>query len=452
MTASTNTTNTRSITEVIQSTFQEFFQKSSSAGITILAFTAIAMIWVNSPLGDVYHEFLHQHINVTLATLELKFTFEHFVNDGLMVVFFLVVGLEIKREILVGELSSPRKAALPMIAAIAGMIGPAAIYLMFNAGTDAARGWGVPVATDIAFALGILALLGDRVPLGLKVFLAALAIVDDLLAVLVIAIFYTSTLNLPMLGAAAALLVVLFAGNRLGIQSIRFYGIVGFFLWVSVLFSGVHATIAGVLLALTIPSRSRIDVAGFTKRIDRLQTKLAQADRPEVAEADRLDVVHAIEDACEKVQSPLHRIEHGLQPWVSFMIMPIFALVNAGIPLNMEMVSHLTSPIALGVALGLFFGKQFGVFAAVWASVKFKIAELPENVSFKQIYGVAILCGIGFTMALFVANLAFLTPEQLDMSKLSIIIGSTISAVFGSLWLRSTLGNRERGTGNRVEG
>lgn len=434
-----NTKDARSFTEAIQSTFQEFFQSSSAAGITILVFTAIAMLWVNGPFGDLYHGLLHQPIKVTLATLNLDFTFEHFVNDGLMVIFFLVVGLEIKREILVGELSSARKAALPMIAAVAGMIGPGTIYLLFNYGTDAARGWGVPVATDIAFALGILALLGKRVPLGLKIFLAALAIVDDLLAVLVIAIFYTSTLNMAMLGAAVIILAILFAGNRAGIQSIRFYGVVGFFLWVAVLFSGVHATIAGVLLALTIPSRSRINVDAFTKRIDRLQTKLAQTDRPQHAETDRLDVVHAIEDACESVQSPLHRIEHGLQPWVSFFIMPVFALVNAGIHLNMTMVGHLTSPIALGVALGLFAGKQIGVFTAVWASVRFKIAELPENVTFKQIYGVAILCGIGFTMALFVANLAFNTAEQLDMSKLSIILGSTISAIAGSIWLRMTL-------------
>ncbi|NQW29177.1 MAG: Na+/H+ antiporter NhaA [Ignavibacteria bacterium] len=427
-----------SIREVVQSSFQEFFSRSSSAGITILVFTAIAMFWINSPFHESYTGLVHDAVKVQFGAKTISFTFEQFVNDGLMVLFFLVVGLEIKRELLVGELSSLRKALLPLIGAVLGMLFPALIYVAFNAGTDAVHGWGVPVATDIAFALGILALLGKRIPIGLKVFLAALAIVDDLLAVLVIAIFYTGTLNLLWLLITLLITAVLYLGNRLGVQTAKYYAFFGVLLWIAVLGSGVHATIAGVLLAMTIPARARLDASAFLRRakdlLERIVLKAHEEDEAEpVAQAD---AIHALERSCEHSQSPLHRIEHGLSRIVSFGIMPVFALANAGVALDMSVISKLTSPISLGVILGLFIGKQLGVSLAVWLSVKFNIAELPQNVNFTQIYGVALLCGVGFTMALFVSSLAFASPTYHSISKLAILAGSVLSAIAGTVVLR----------------
>ncbi len=435
----------RSIRDQIQSTFQSFFQRSSSAGILILVFTAVAMLWTNSMFHESYEALLHQPIEVTLFNLSLDFTFEHFVNDGLMVLFFLVVGLEIKREILVGELSSTKKAALPMVAAVAGMAVPGLIYLMFNADTPDARGWGVPVATDIAFALGILALLGNRVPLGLKVFLAALAIVDDLLAVLVIAIFYTGTLNISAIVAAAVFVMALVVLNRSGISNVGLYGVLGVGLWVAILFSGIHATVAGVVLALTIPATSRINTQAFAARVRALVLRIEEKVVDNEDKGSQLDVVHTLEDMCEDVQSPLHRIEHGLQPYISFFVMPVFALVNAGVQFDPSVVSKLASPVGLGIILGLFIGKQVGVTIAVWLSVKLRLAELPHRVNMKQMYGVSLLCGIGFTMALFVAHLAFAPGVGLDTAKLSVLVGSSISALVGTLVLSRWLPSVQQG-------
>jgi len=427
-----------SLTSTIQSSFVEFFQRSTSTGIIILVASALALLWTNSLFHGSYEALRHQPIEIVLSTLHLEFSFEHFVNDGLMVLFFLVVGLEIKRELLVGELSSRQTAMLPFIAAVFGMIGPAVVYLAFNFGTDAARGWGVPVATDIAFALGILALLGDRIPLGLRVFLAALAIVDDLLAVLVIAIFYTASLNVGMLLLAAAITAVLFIGNRMRVVSLWFYGLLGVALWVAVLFSGIHATIAGVVLAMCIPATSRIDRVSFFQRSRELITRITQRAESNEDEGEQLDAIHALEQMCEHAQSPLHRIEHGLGKVVSFVIMPVFALVNAGIVIDTSLVSSLTSSVGLGVILGLFIGKQVGISIAVALSVKLGIASMPRGVRPVHMYGVALLCGIGFTMALFVANLAFIDPAHLDVAKLSIIAGSALSAIAGAIVLRAT--------------
>lgn len=425
----------RDFTTVIQSSFQEFFQRSSSAGIVILIATAVAMLWVNSPWGESYTHLLHEHVHLAAFNQSFTFSIEHAVNDGLMVIFFLLVGLEIKREMLIGELSTRRKAILPMIAALAGMIGPGSIYALFNLNSGFSHGWGIPVATDIAFALGVLALLGNRVPLSLKVFLAALAIVDDLLAVLVIAIFYTASLNTIALSLAALLVVLLYMGNRLGIQSVKFYGFLGFFLWLAVLYSGIHATIAGVLLALTIPADARIDTSLFVRKARSVVDRLAATSDDTEPHSVQYDQVQALEDMCEGVQSPLSRIEHGLSPWVSFVIMPIFALANAGVLLQPELIVELADPVGLGIILGLFLGKQLGISLAVWGSVKLGIADLPERVTMKQLYGVAVLCGIGFTMALFVANLAFPGSEVLSLAKLSVLVASTLSAVIGSAML-----------------
>ncbi|CAN5525827.1 sodium/proton antiporter NhaA [soil metagenome] len=417
----------------IATTFQEFFQSSTSAGIVIVACTAFALAWINSPFSASYHALLATPLQITVDAFRLDFTIEHFVNDGLMVVFFLVVGLEIKRELLIGELSSRKKAMLPMIAAVSGMLVPGFIYAVFNIGTPAIRGWAVPVATDIAFALGILALLGKRVPLGLKIFLAALAIVDDLLSVVVIALFYTSTLHVASLLWAAVIVVILIIGNRSNVHSLLFYALAGIALWLCFLSSGVHPTISGVVLAICIPSRSRIDQRSFLQRTRELVNRIV------AREEEQNDAIHALESLCEHVQSPLHRIEHSLQPWVSFGIMPLFAVVNAGVAFNSSVVTHLISPVSLGIILGLFLGKQLGVSFAVWLSVRLHWAELPANVTMRNIYGVSILCGIGFTMALFVAHLAFTSNEDLEVAKLSILVGSFISAIVGSTLLRSSL-------------
>jgi len=417
----------------IATTFQEFVQSSTSAGIVIVVCTAIALFWINSPFAASYHALLATPLQITVDAFHLDFTLEHFVNDGLMVIFFLVVGLEIKRELLIGELSSRKKAMLPMIAAVSGMIVPGLIYVLFNAGTPAVRGWAVPVATDIAFALGILALLGNRVPLGLKVFLAALAIVDDLLSVLVIAVFYTDTLHMMSLMWAAIIVLVLILGNRANVHSLLFYAIAGIALWLCFLSSGVHPTVSGVVLAICIPSRSRIDQRSFLQRTRHL------IDRIVARKEEQHDAIHALESLCENVQSPLHRIEHSLQPWVAFGIMPLFAIANAGVEFNSNVLTHLISPVSLGIILGLFLGKQLGVSFAVWLSVRMHWAELPANVTMKNIYGVSILCGIGFTMALFVAHLAFVSNADLDIAKLSILAGSFVSAIVGSVLLRSSL-------------
>jgi NhaA family Na+:H+ antiporter len=293
----------------------------------------------------------------------------------------------------------------------------------------------VPVATDIAFALGVLALLGDRVPSGLRVFLAALAIVDDLLAVVVIAVFYTASLNVSILLAAAGITALLYIGNRLRIYSLWFYGILGFALWIVVLSSGIHATIAGVVLAMCIPAESRIDRISFFTRARSILDAIAHRTETDEEEGAQLDAVHSLERMCEHVQTPLHRVVHGLGGFVSFAIMPLFALVNAGVRIEPEMVNSLLSPVSLGIALGLFFGKQIGISFAVWLSCKLGISQIPSGTSMLQMYGVSILCGIGFTMALFVAHLAFVDPAHLAMSKLSILIGSTLSALVGAAML-----------------
>jgi NhaA family Na+:H+ antiporter len=428
-----------SIAGNLQTTFQDFFSSSTAGGIIILVFTAVAMLWINSPWSESYEHLIHAPVNIQLFSLDLKFSFAHFVNDALMVIFFVAVGLEIKRELLVGELSSRKRALLPMIAAVFGMVGPALIYLAFNGGTDAARGWGTPVATDIAFALGVLALVGPRVPLGIKVFLAALAIVDDLLSVLVIALFYSSSLNVEMLMWSGIVTAILFAGNRLGVYSIKFYVLGGLALWVCVLSSGIHATIAGVVLAMTIPARRKLNGPEFFAKARALMDEVLRRPDVDDDEATQMDAVHDLEKLAEGVQTPLHRIEHALQPYVAFVIMPIFALVNAGVAIDASLLGGLLSPVSLGIALGLFIGKQLGISAAVWASVRLGIADLPQGSTMKQIYGVSLLCGIGFTMALFVANLAFLDPAHLNEAKLAILLGSTISAIAGSIVLRRSL-------------
>jgi NhaA family Na+:H+ antiporter len=411
--------------------FQAFFELEAAGGIVLLACAALAMAWANGPAADAYFGLWRASITVGGGPLVLSKPLSLWVNDGLMAVFFFVVGLEIKRELLTGELSSFRKAALPMIAAVAGMAAPAAIYAALNVGQPTMRGWGVPMATDIAFALGVLALLGRRVPVALRIFLTAVAIVDDLGAVVVIALFYTAQLSWAGLGIAALVLAVLILVNRAGVHHAAVYGLLGLLLWVAVLKSGVHATVAGVLLAMTIPARRRIAPDAFLERGRRLLDAFAKSRGAHDLTEDQRDAVYSLEVACRQVEAPLTRMELALHPWVAYAVMPIFALANAGVALPADFVSALGDRITLGVILGLILGKQAGVTASCWLAVRLGAATLPTGATWRQLYGVAALCGIGFTMSLFVASLAFTDPAALDGAKLGVLAASLISGIYG---------------------
>ncbi len=424
---------------------QEFLHKEASGGILLIIATVIALAWANSPFAESYHHLWHTYINIDIGGVGLNYSLHHWINDGLMVIFFFVVGLEIKRELLVGELSSAKKAALPIAAALGGMIFPALIYTIFNLGSESASGWGIPMATDIAFVVGILALLGNRVPLSLKIFILALAIVDDLGAVLVIAIFYTSNISLTSLMIAGGLIILLIAMNRLGVRNLLVYTLVGVALWLAFLKSGVHATVAGVLLAFTIPVSSRINTQKFKNETENLIKEFDNAGEhgeDVLTNSERLSIVDKIENNCEKILTPLQRFEHGLHPWVSFFIMPVFALANAGVTIGSGLTSALIHPVSIGIILGLFLGKQIGIFGFSYLAVKLKLASEPEGVSWKKIYAAAILAGIGFTMSLFIANLAFTSPELLDTAKVGILSGSLISGIVGFIILKSALSKK----------
>lgn len=420
--------------------FDAFFRQEASGGILLLGCTIIALAWANSPWGQTYHDFWHTNLSVTIGSYALSESLAHWVNDGLMAIFFFVVGLEIKRELLVGELASPRQAAVPMLAAVGGMAVPALVYVLFNYGTPAVSAWAIPAATDIAFALGVVALLGKRVPTSLKIFLTALAIVDDIGAVLIIAIFYTSDISAAYLVAGAAILSLLVLTNLLGVRRPLVYAVLGIALWFAFLRSGVHATVAGVLLAFTIPSRVRIDGATFVSFAKKAIGDFERRGGDEndiVTNACRQSAVHGLEEACEHIQTPLLRMEHGLHPLMSHAVMPIFALANAGVVLGDGIGTALTSSVCLGVMFGLIIGKQIGVTAFTALAVKSGIGKLSSGTTWRQIYGTSWLAGIGFTMSLFIANIAFEEDLQsLQYAKVGILAGSLVSGTVGFVVLR----------------
>ncbi len=426
--------------------FQQFAKLEASGSLLLLAATVLALIAANSALASYWAALWEVPVTAGVGAMEISKPLHLWINDGLMAIFFFVVGLEIKREVLVGELSSARKAALPLAAALGGMVVPAAIYAALNAGTDAITGWGIPMATDIAFALGVLALLGSRAPLALKVFLTALAIVDDLGAVLVIAIFYTADLQVTMLGLGGIFLAGMFLLNVLHVRYPLAYLVLGIALWVTVLKSGAHATIAGVLGAMAIPVRQRIAATEFAEQAREYLREIEEDLEPGMTSptADQRDAILSLEQACEAVETPLARLEHGLHPWVAFLIVPLFALANAGVVLDAGFITTLTSPIALGVIGGLVIGKQVGIMLFAWLSVRLGFADLPSGTSWGQLYGVACLCGIGFTMSLFIGNLAFASPELLDTAKTGILAGSLISGALG--WIILTRVRPGQGT------
>lgn len=421
--------------------FQEFAERETSGGIVLLLCTAAALVWVNSPWAEAYHALWHTRASVGIAGHLLDRDLHFWVNDGLMTIFFLVVGLEIKRELLVGELASPKQAALPIMAAFGGVLAPALIFTAMNAGGRGAAGWGVPMATDIAFVIGVMALLGSRVPLGLKVFLTALAIVDDLAAVLVIAFFYTSQISWWGVAGAAVCVFLLAGANRMGVRHPLPYLVLGVVLWLAVLDSGVHATIAGVLLAMTIPSRTQLDAPEFLRHCRRILAHVesrAHQETDVMKDEEQQVAVEALEAACEKVQPPLYRLEDALHPWVTFVIMPVFALANAGVALSGSLRDHLSETITLGVAIGLMLGKPLGIGLASWLAVRVKLAVLPAGVTWRHIHGAAWLGGIGFTMSLFIAALAFPDPDLLKMAKFGILAGSLGAGVVGYVLLLRT--------------
>jgi NhaA family Na+:H+ antiporter len=424
--------------------FREFFHTEAAGGVILLACAVVALLWANSPWSGAYADLWGTRLTVGVGDRALSKPLQLWVNDALMAIFFFVVGLEIKREVLVGELATPRRAALPAAAALGGAVVPALIYAAVNAGGPGSSGWGVPMATDIAFALGVLALVGSRVPVALRIFLAALAIVDDLMAVLVIAVFYTADVDLGSLGLAAGLLAVLVLANRLGVYQPAVYGLIGVGVWLAVLQSGVHATVAGVLLAMTIPARTRMDPDAF---VDRSRAVLADFERAGgrgagvLTTGRRQEAVLEIESAVAAVQAPLQRLEHALHPWVAYAIMPLFALANAGVAFGGG--DGFEGRIVLGIVLGLVVGKQVGITLAAWLAVRSGLAVLPEGVGWRHIYGVAWVAGIGFTMSLFIANLAFAEAALLDSAKIGVLVASTIAGAVGFLVLRST-GTPER--------
>jgi Na+:H+ antiporter, NhaA family len=418
---------------------QAFVQHAQSGGIVLLLVTLLALIIANSSLGPDYLALLEIHAGISLGPYTLDESLLHWINDGLMTIFFFLIGLEIKREILVGELASVRAAALPIIAATGGVLVPAAIYAMVNAGGPGGRGWGVPMATDIAFTLGCLALLGTRVPFALKVFLTAVAIVDDLMAVLVIAIFYSGDLNLGALGIGLALLLGLVACNRLGVRRPPVYAVVGVLVWLAFLVSGIHATLAGVAVALTIPARYRIDAPTFLGRAHALLQSFppdTSTTAPMLTDETQQSAVLELEDLCEQVQAPLQKIEHRLHGWVTWLIMPLFAFANAGVVLSLGSMQGEATPIVLGVVLGLTLGKPIGLVGATWLAVRLGLADLPRGATWKHMIGAGMLAGIGFTMSIFITTLAFERSAHQAAAKGAILLASVIAGSAGMLFLR----------------
>jgi NhaA family Na+:H+ antiporter len=422
-------------------TFQEFTRLEASGGIVLLAAALLALVWANSSWAESYFELWHIPLSIQIGGFSLSHDLHWWINEALMVVFFFVVGLEIKREVLVGELSSIRQATLPIAAAAGGMLLPAGLYALINFGTPGISGWAVPMATDIAFALGVMALLGSRVPIALKIFLTALAIVDDLGAVLVIALFYTAEIHWLALAVAGGFLTVLLLANLSGVRSPIPYLILGIGLWLAVLQSGLHATLAGVLLALTIPARGKIRAQDFLARARSCLHEFEHAgesDKRLLAEQQQ-EALISLEDAVENVETPLQRLEHALHPAITFIIVPLFALANAGVSIEGGFASVFVDRISLGVIVGLVLGKQLGVSLAAWLAVKARLADLPSGVNWKQIYATGWLAGIGFTMSLFISSLAFSEEADLESAKIGILAASLLASIVGYYLMRLSL-------------
>lgn len=423
---------------IVAGSFRKFLRLESSSGILLLLALAVALAWANSPWSGAYFHILETPIGFRAGGFDYSDSLHHWINDGLMTLFFLVVGLEIKREMVAGELASLKRAAFPVIAALGGMAVPALIYAALNHGGAGARGWGIPMATDIPFALGILALLGSRIPNSLKVFLMALAIIDDLGSILVIAIFYTDGVSWIGLGCASLVFAGLLFLGMAGVRRPFFYWALGILLWYLFLRSGVHGTIAGVLVAWTIPARSPINEKSFAAIchgiLERFEAARYDEETP-LLNHQRLDSVIELERTCEKVEPPLQRMVEQLHPWTSYLILPLFALANAGVRIDSGLIHSLWNPVSIGIFLGLVAGKPLGIFATSWIALRFGFPAL-SGVGPKHLLGAGMLGGIGFTMSIFISGLAFGQDGLLDTAKVSVFLASVCAGLLGFGWLR----------------
>jgi Na+:H+ antiporter, NhaA family len=434
--------NTEVIDKWIVKPFERFINRSSTSGIFLFSSALVALVWSNSPFQEQYHHLWEYEFTVGFEGFKISKSLHHWINDGLMAIFFFVVGLELKREIISGQLSNPRNAILPVAAALGGMVVPALFYYFVNPSGEASNGWGIPMATDIAFALGVLYLLGDRVPTSIKIFLTALAIADDIGAVLVIAFFYTSDINMVSLGTGVAFMAVLVTANFLGIRNTLFYGIVGIGgLWTAFLMSGVHATIAAVLAAFTIPAYTAVDESYFSMKINQLiqRFNLAKPNNKSTVTDEQLHIIENIRRLTYKAATPLQSLEHYMHPLVAFIVMPVFALSNAGISFGDSVTNELSSPVAIGVIIGLLAGKVVGVVGMVFIFCRLRLANLPPEFNFRDVFGIGFLAAIGFTMSLFVSGLAFKNQALVQQAKLGILTASVIASFIGFMLI-----NRKR--------
>lgn len=435
------------VTKVIATTaFQNFFNTIANGGFLLLFASIAALFWSNiSP--ESYAHFWHKEFSLNIGSASLSHSLAHWVNDGLMTLFFFTVGLEIKREMLVGGLSDPRRAALPVAAAIGGMVFPALIYWWFNGGASSMSGWGIPIATDIAFSLAILSTLGRRIPFGIRIFLTAFAIADDLGAILVIALFYTPQIHLNYLLGGIGVCAVLFVMNRFWVRNPIGYLVMGLILWYMVAHSGLHATITGVIVSMFIPARSRYNTDVFMKMVrERLEQIKCDGDDcgyTIMVNRTHLDAVHSINVACSRVETPLQRMEHAMEPWVAYLILPLFALANAGVVLGaLDLGTAALHPVTLGIIFGLALGKPVGIILFTWLTTKILRVNLITGATWSMILGVGFLGGIGFTMSLFISALSFTEPVFQEYAKIGIIGGSLVSGIFGYAVLRWATRNR----------
>jgi NhaA family Na+:H+ antiporter len=424
----------------IATPFEHFLHAQTTTGVVLMLMTVLALILANSPIAENYAHFFHTNIDLKVGSWELSHSIHHWINDGLMAIFFFIIGLEIKREVLAGELSNIKVAILPILSAVGGMILPALIYLGINYGTQGANGWGIPMATDIAFAISALVLLGNRVSTALVTFLVALAIVDDLGAVVVIALFYTDQIQFVALGLAGAMFAIMIVFNRLGIRMVLPYFIVGVFMWFFMLKSGVHATIAGVIAAMAIPTKPKHTPDNFTKHTKELLDEYEKypTSNDYILHEKQKAILHNIQDSIDALHSPAARLEHDLHLPVALIIIPLFALANAGIAIDFSLLSQtIITPVSMGVMMGLVLGKVLGIFGVAWLAIKLGVAKLPEGSTMNQLFGVAFLGGIGFTMSIFVADLAFAgNSELIFQAKVGILAASLFAGLFGYFWLR----------------
>jgi len=425
------------VRKILITPFQKFVQIESLSGMLLFGATVLALVLANSPLATQFQSLWQFELGITTSSFELIKPLILWINDGLMAIFFFLIGLEIKRELLIGELNTVKKASFPLFAAIGGMLVPVVLFLILNKTPETSHAWGIPMATDIAFSLAILSLLGKRVPLGLKVFLTAFAIVDDLGAVMVIALFYSESINWLLIAIAIVLLAILFFLSYKQIHAkpiLLFFGII---IWVLFLKAGIHPTIAGVLLAFTVPIRQRVNVRTYVDKLCNIVDDIKESgnsDSPLLTK-DQIEGIDDLEDWTEKVQSPLQLLEHRLHNWVAYLIMPLFALSNAGVSFKGD--GNLDSTLGGIIVVSLLVGKLIGVTLLSWVGVKLRFAELPEGVNFRQVVGISLLAGVGFTMSIFVANLAFYGNDYLlDSAKAGILTGSLIAGISGYLVLR----------------